>query len=635
LSAERGAEEFERLGEQLYDIYSSTIGSAQKVQSKFQLKAYEKENNCSLDNLLCYLALREHNLSDLQLRLARQGLSSLAMLEGHVLGSIEQVLKYFGIKPINTNLCKIDSQGSDLLLTKRSESLFGSPRKRRRTHIMVTLDSSDIFQYELIEQLLENGLDIVRINCAHNSKREWRLLVESIRRTEELLIQHGKGLGRRCMILMDLSGPKIRTGHTDLKDRPLKISVPKDVHSRPLRLVEGFLDSEASHTELLNPAGAQPVFVIAISRIDYGGLGSLNIGQKITFKDARDERISTITVLERISPTRVRIGLEQSAYIKEDTKLECQINNVDNNDSSKCSFIVGPIKAQPIEIKVEAGNALLLYRDNTKLGHSGSEDKPAGISCTHPDILSQVKVGHRVFIDDGKIEAIVRSLHEGYLELEITSPEGITAEIKSNKGMNFPDSDIRIPALTSEDIKNLNFVATNADLVGLSFVHRPEDIYNLYKELSKLDHADFGIVAKIETVDSVHNLAKILIAGLEMPKFAILIARGDLAVEVGFENLAVIQEDILCLCEAAHIPVVLATQILESLAESGLRTRPEIIDAVMGQRAECVMLNNGTHIIEAVKMLARLLSTEERHQIKKHQLFSEFTRQNGIFEDKE
>jgi pyruvate kinase len=500
---------------------------------------------------------------------------------------------------------------------------------------MVTLDSSDIFQYQLIEQLLENGLDIVRINCAHNSKREWRLLIESIRRAEELLIQHGKGLGRKCTILMDLAGPKIRTGPMELKVRPLKISVPKDAHSRPLRLAEGFLDSEANHTELVNVGGEQSNFVIAISKIHYGGLGSLNIGQKITFKDARDERICTITVLERIGPTKVRIGLEQTAYIKEGTKLECQINNVDNDGSSKCSFTIGPIKAQPIEIKVEASNVLRLYRDNARLGHNGSEGKPAGISCTHPDVLSQVMVGHRVFIDDGKIEAVVRSSHEEYLELEIISPKGMTAEIKSNKGMNFPDSAIRIPALTPEDTRNLDFVAKNADLVGLSFVHRPEDIYNLHKQLSKLNHADFGIVAKIETADSIHNLAKILIAGLEMPKFAVLIARGDLAVEVGFDNLAFVQEDILCLCEAAHIPVILGTQILESLAESGLRTRPEIIDAVMGQRAECVMLNNGTHIIEAVKTLAGLLSTEERHQIKKHQLFSDFTRQNDIFEDKD
>ena len=154
------------------------------------------------------------------------------------------------------------------------------------------------------------------------------------------------------------------------------------------------------------------------------------------------------------------------------------------------------------------------------------------------------------------------------------------------------------------------------------------------KFYQKSGHPNLGIVAKIETSDSIHNLARILIVGLELPKFAILIARGDLAVEVGFENLAFIQEDIFCLCEAAHIPVILATQILESLAESGLRSRPEITDAIMGQRAECVMLNNGRHILEAVKTLFKmLLRTEERHQIKKHQLFSEFAIRHTLFDN--
>jgi pyruvate kinase len=229
----------------------------------------------------------------------------------------------------------------------------------------------------------------------------------------------------------------------------------------------------------------------------------------------------------------------------------------------------------------------------------------------------------------------VHSSNEEYLELQIVSPKSIVAEIKSNKGINFPDSNIRMPALTPEDIKNLQFVVQYADLVALSFVHRSEDPYDLHKELLRLNHGDLGIVAKIETSDSTHNLANILIAGLELRKFGILIARGDLAVKVGFENLPFVQEDILCLCEAAHIPVILATQILESLAESGLRTHPEITDAIMGQRAKCVMLNNSTHIVEAVKTLAELLSTKERHQLKKRQLFRElFTTQHGIFEDK-
>ncbi len=628
-----GGEQFQILGRQLNAFYVNTIELAQKAQGNFRLRMKEMEKNCSRDNLLCYIALRKHDLSDLQLRLAEQGLSSLGMLEGEVLVSIEQVLKHFGIRPGNTSsLCKINSKNAGLLLGKRSKLLFGSPSKGRRTYIMVTLDSSDIYQHELLEQLLENGMDIARINCAHNTDREWNLIIKAIREAEERLVRREKVTRSRCMILMDLGGPKIRTGSMELRVRPLRISVPKNLYGRAVRFVEGFLDTEASYTELVNQVKEPSTFVIAISTGNDPGLGSLQKDQKITFKDARDDRQRTITVLERISPTRVRIGLEQTAYLKEGIKLECQTNS---NNNKKCSFTVRATKPQPIELKVEAGNELRLYRD-ARLGHSGagSDGKPAAISCTHPEVLDQVRIGHRIFIDDGKIEALVRSSNEQYLGLEIISPKGITTTIKSNKGINFPDSSLKMPALTPDDIRNLGFVVEHADMVGLSFVHRPEDLYDLREILSKLGHPNLGIVAKIETADSIHNLAKILIAGLELPKFAILIARGDLAVEVGFENLAFVQEDILCLCEAAHVPVILATQILESLAESGLRSRAEMTDAIMGQRAECVMLNNGTHILEAVRMLAILLSTEERHQVKKHQLFSEFTVQHAVFEEK-
>ncbi|PWU81578.1 MAG: hypothetical protein DLM72_06220 [Candidatus Nitrosopolaris wilkensis] len=632
-----GGKDFQLLGRLLNALYVNTIELAQKEQDNFRLAIKEKENKCSRDNLLCYLALRKHDLSDLQLRLAEQGLSSLGMLEGDVLVSIEQVLKHFGIRPSNTSsLCKINAKSASLLLGKRSKLIFGSPSKGRRTYIMVTLDSTDIYQHELIEQLLENGMDLVRINCAHNTDKEWNLIIKTIREAEERLVQRQKGTRSRCMILMDLGGPKIRTGPMELKVRPLKISVPKDKYGRAVRFVEGFLDSEASYTELVDQVtGLSPsTFVIAISTGDGRGLGSLQKDQKITFKDAHDEHQRAITVLERTSPTRVRIGLEQTAYLKEGIKLECQTNSSNNK---KYSFTVRAIKPQPIELKVEAGNVLRLYRD-ARLGHSGagsgSDSKTAAISCTYPQVLEQVKIRHRIFIDDGKIEALVRSSNEQYLGLEIISPKGMIAKIKSNKGINFPDSTLKMPALTPDDIRNLGFVVEHADLVGLSFVHRPEDLYDLHEILSKLGHQNLGIVAKIETADSIHNLTQILIAGLELPKFAVLIARGDLAVEVGFENLAFVQEDILCLCEAAHIPVILATQILESLAESGLRSRAEMTDATMGQRAECVMLNNGIHILEAVRTLAILLNTEERHQVKKHQLFSEFTVQHAVFEEK-
>ena len=105
------------------------------------------------------------------------------------------------------------------------------------------------------------------------------------------------------------------------------------------------------------------------------------------------------------------------------------------------------------------------------------------------------------------------------------------SKIRPEKGLNFPDSAINLPALTSEDINNLDFIVKHATTVALSFVHRPEDLYDLRNALDKLGHSDIGIIAKVETADAIHNLAQILIAGLELPKFGILIARGDLAVE--------------------------------------------------------------------------------------------------------
>ena len=108
------------------------------------------------------------------------------------------------------------------------------------------------------------------------------------------MVERDKKIRHQCIILMDLGGPKICTGPMELKVSPLKISVLKDLHGRPVRFVEGFLDSEASQTQLINLEGTPSSFVIAISKIKYGGLGSLKIGEKITFKDARDERVAYI-----------------------------------------------------------------------------------------------------------------------------------------------------------------------------------------------------------------------------------------------------------------------------------------------------------------------------------------------------
>ena len=125
------------------------------------------------------------------------------------------------------------------------------------------------------------------------------------------------------------------------------------------------------------------------------------------------------------------------------------------------------------------------------------------------------------------------------------------------------------------------------------------------------------MVAKIENKEAVDNLPEIIVQAASKQPLGIMIARGDLAVEVGYRRLAELQEEIMWICEAAHVPVIWATQVLENLVKKGLPSRAEITDAAMGERAECVMLNKGPYIVEAVTALTNILLRMEQHQHKK------------------
>ena len=112
-------------------------------------------------------------------------------------------------------------------------------------------------------------------------------------------------------------------------------------------------------------------------------------------------------------------------------------------------------------------------------------------------------------------------------------------------------------------------------------------------------------------------MPRLLLAAMRTRAVGVMIARGDSAVECGYQRLAEVQEEILWICEAAHMPVIWATQVLESLAKKGIPSRSEITDAAMGERAECVMLNKGPFIVEAVGVLDALLRQTAAHQAKK------------------
>lgn len=236
-----------------------------------------------------------------------------------------------------------------------------------------------------------------------------------------------------------------------------------------------------------------------------------------------------------------------------------------------------------------------------------------------PKLLDVLAPGAMVWINDGKIGARVVSVEPGRAVLEVTHAREKGERLRPEKGVNLPGAELDLPALTEQDIADLDVVAEHADIIGYSFVQTPEDIQLLAEQLKfrRAGRSMPALMLKIETPLAVRNLPQLMVqAGGIMP-VAVMIARGDLAVEIGLERLSEIQEEILWLCEAAHVPVVWATQVLDSMVKDGTPSRAETTDAAMGQRAECVMLNKGPHLAEATAFLDRVLRRMDRHQSKK------------------
>ena len=222
-----------------------------------------------------------------------------------------------------------------------------------------------------------------------------------------------------------------------------------------------------------------------------------------------------------------------------------------------------------------------------------------------------------MWIDDGKLGAVVQDITEqgALLLVTVAKPSGV--RILSDKGINFPEAVLDLPPLTEKDLTDLDFVCANADLVGFSFVETLAGMDFLINELAKRNSSAMPIIAKIETNLAVKNLPEIILGTIGRHYLGIMIARGDLAVELGSARLAEIQEELLWLCEAAHVPVIWATQVLESIAKKGTRSRPEFTDAAMAVRAECVMLNKGPYIVDAIEALVNVMVRMHEHQRKK------------------
>lgn len=266
------------------------------------------------------------------------------------------------------------------------------------------------------------------------------------------------------------------------------------------------------------------------------------------------------------------------------------------------------INAKKNRITVEEEDIILLTeKEDIK------SDLPV-VECSLKGIIGQLKPGERIFFDDGLIETQMKAHRKDGAELEVMQVSSKKPYLKAEKGINFPDSNLKLSALSNFDRRSLPFIKKYADMIGYSFIHNSSDLEELQEEMKG---TALPVVLKIETPEAMRNLPSLFFTAMKEPLYGIMIARGDLAVELGFENVSKAQDEIIGLCRAAHAPVIYATQILENLNKKGLPTRAEITDAAYGIWADCVMLNKGVHTAKVIKTLKAILE-EKAHQVSRH-----------------
>lgn len=501
-------------------------------------------------NLAVYLALRSIDLRPFQRRLLRYGLSSLGRSEARAMANLDAITASLG------RLCGRPQEEllsypaphrfffGDRMLAHNTRLVMGTHRAPHYSHIMVTMPIEAAYNYQLVYELVEAGMDSARINCAHDDTEVWQRMIDNIRHAEE-------ESGKPCKIIMDLGGPKVRIAAVIAKKEAPRVHIGQQVRlsfEEPAEFARSAFLSAGEDAEL---------------------------GQQ------------EVSSLQEKKKGKAAAKSKDDAKHKEDTKNKEELKKKE-------------AKAHAIS-------------DGEDLGQ-------VSILCSIPEAFTHLEAGDPVLINDGKIRAKVIAVGDRAATLEITHAKPNGSKLRIEKSLNFPGTRLDITPLTAKDLLDLDFVMAHADGISYSFVKNAGDIRLLQEEIAKREHVrnkSISIIAKIETKESVDNLPSIIVQAAGKYPFGVMIARGDLAVEIGYHRLSEIQEEILWICEAAHIPTIWATQVLENLVKTGVPSRAEITDAAMSERAECVMLNKGPYIVEGVRTLVDIRSRMEMHQHKK------------------
>jgi pyruvate kinase len=568
------------------------------------IAAVAEEHRLGAVNLVHYTALRQHDIRELQSDLMDIGVTSLATTEAHVRAKVQaarNVLAALRGDPGPWDLEAINralDEGDEILAAK-SDAIFGPMRPKRPTRIMVTFPSEAADDPEMVADFVNAGMDVARINCAHDGPAAWVRMAANVRAA-------ASASGRQVFVSMDLPGPKLRTG--PIADGPPlgRARVSRDDNGRMLAPALIWLTAVGAPVPAPAPAAPAVRPTLAV-QVDATWLDARRIGDIVTMTEARGRR-RTFTVSE-IGEGGALAACARNAYITEETKLWC-------DGTATTAAGIAPVVRR---LSLKAGDRLVLTKDLTPVDPP-SAGQVARIGCTLAEAISAMRPGDAVLIDDGAITAVVESVALGEATLRVTRTKPGGQRLGAEKGINLPDTLLPLAALTPEDDARLPFIAEHADLVAVSFVRTAADVQHALDRLAAAGAGELGLVLKIETRQGFENLPLILLTAMRHPRLGVMIARGDLAVEVGFERLAEVPRQILALCEAGHVPAIWATQVLETLAKTGQPSRAEITDAAAGQRAECVMLNKGPHILDAIRTLDDILARMDGVQRKSRTL---------------
>ena len=562
----------------------------------------------SARNLLCWLRLRDLDLRTLQTDLHSLGLSSLGRSEAAIADTLEAlritVEALLGAGPRGAAATLVRDELARERLHKRADDILGTAPVHRTTRVMVTLPSEAALSATLVDRLVHAGMDIARINLAHDDKDAWSAMAAGVRAAADRA-------GRRVLLAFDLVGPKIRTGPLPpgplvLRVRPKKDALGKLVAPATLWLTPAKAPARAPGE---HPPQSLPVAGEFLSR--------LLVDDVVAFRDARG-RPRKLRIVERRGDS-LWGELKRSAYIETGTILH-HMAGTGSGRRAVAHTMVGALNLVEPGLLVYEGERLILTRAlvpgvEAQRARDGTLITPARIGCTAQELFASAQPGQPLFIDDGRIAGQIAKVTDDEIEVDLVRVPPNGARVRPHRGINVPLTHLDIPGFTAEDEASLEHIR-DADIVGLSFAWRGEDLKRLRAALSARG-CDPAIVLKVETRRGYAALPALLLEALHDGRVGLMIARGDLAVEAGFEHLAEAQEEMLALGEAAQIPVIWATQVLETLAKTGLPTRAEVTDAAQGGRAEAVMLNKGPFVTDAVAFLDHLLTRTESHR-KKH-----------------